>query len=58
MPVLTVSDALILAINDRRDAAESHRTPSGIAVDQVMVGIHTDAADEQAKSLASLCEQQ
>lgn len=58
MPVLTVSDALQLAINVLRDVAESRRMPSCSAVDQVMVGIHTDAADEQAKSLASLCEQQ
>jgi hypothetical protein len=58
MPMLSVADALRLAINVLRDVAESHKMPSGVEVDQVTANLHSDAADELETSLTALREQE
>ncbi len=40
MSELTLADALRLAINVLRDSAESHRMPSGIALDNARALAH------------------
>ncbi len=54
MPDMTPADALRLAINLLRDAAESRRMPSGIALDAAAATLHADAAETLEASLASL----
>lgn len=54
MPNLTVADALRLAINILRDAAESRRMPSGVELDDAIAELHADAADVLDESLAQL----
>ena len=54
MPDMTPADALRLAINLLRDAAESHRMPSGIALDPAGAELHADAAETLEASLAGL----
>ena len=41
---LTPADALRVAINVLKDAAESRKMPSGIAIDAATSDIHADAA--------------
>lgn len=54
MPLMATADALRLAINLLRVAAESRRLPSGIELDDPTAGLHADAADTLATSLADL----
>lgn len=54
MPELTVADALRLAINVLRDAAESRKMPSGIGLDDANVDLHAEAAETLEASLADL----
>ena len=54
LPDMTQADALRLAINVLRDAAESRKMPSGMALDEVTVEMHADAAEMLEASLAAL----
>ncbi len=54
MPALTVADALRLAVNVLKDAAESRRMPSGIELDQSTASLHADAAETLESSLAAM----
>jgi hypothetical protein len=54
MSELTLADALRLAINVLRDSAESHRMPSGIALDDPIVHLHMVAAETLEASLSDL----
>lgn len=54
MPQMTTADALRLAINVLRDAAESRRLPSGSELDDAAVDLHVDAAETLEASLADL----
>lgn len=54
MPDMTTANALRLAINVLRDAAESRKMPSGLALDQAMAELHIAAADELETSLADM----
>ena len=56
MPSLTPADALRVAINVLKDAAESRKMPSGIALDQVATELHAAAAETLESSLAALRE--
>lgn len=56
MPSLTPADALRLAINVLKDAAESRKMPSGIALDQPTADLHADAAETLETSLTALRE--
>lgn len=58
MPDLTTADALRLAINVLRDAAESRRMPSGIELDEITSALHSDAAETLEESLAGLLDQE
>lgn len=58
MPSLTPADALRLAINALKDAAESRKMPSGIALDQAAVELHVEAAETLESSLAALREKE
>lgn len=51
---LTVADALRLAINGMRDAAEARKMPSGMALDDASVALHAEAAETLEMSLAGL----
>lgn len=51
---LTIADALRLAINVLRDAAESRRVPSGIGLDESTVQLHFDAAETLEQSFSDL----
>ena len=52
--MLTLADALRLAINTLRDAAESRRLPSGIALDDATAALHAQAADQLEHELDGL----
>lgn len=54
MPDLTPANALRLAINVLKDAAESRRMPSGAALDQATADLHADAAETLKISLSGL----
>lgn len=54
MPNLTPADALRLAINFLRDASESRKMPSGVALDESTAELHADAAETLETSLAAL----
>lgn len=54
MPELTVADALRLAINLLRDAAESEKMPSGVPLDDAAISLHSDAAETLQNSLNSI----
>lgn len=54
MSALTIADALRLAINVLRDAAESRKMPSGAELDEATAGLHADAAETLEASLADL----
>lgn len=54
MPALTVADALRLAVNVLKDAAESRKMPSGIELDQATADLHADAAETLESSLAAM----
>lgn len=54
MTSMTTADALRLAINVLRDAAESRKLPSGVELNEATVGLHADAADTLEASLADL----
>lgn len=54
MTSLTTADALRLAINVLRDAAESHKLPSGAELNEATAGLHADAADTLEAALADL----
>jgi hypothetical protein len=54
MPHMTPADALRLAINVLRDAAEAQKMPSGIALDPSTSALHADAADTLEVTLADL----
>jgi hypothetical protein len=54
MADMTPADALRLAINLLRDAAESLRTPSGERLDQASGELHADAAETLETTLAAL----
>lgn len=54
MSRLTMADALRLAINVLRDAAESRRLPSGTTLDAAEVDLHDAAADQLQGALADL----
>lgn len=56
MPSLTPADALRLAINALRDAAESRRMPSGTELDEATVALHAEAAETLQGSLAELLD--
>lgn len=56
MPDILISDALRLAINILRDAAESARMPSGIALDQPTADLHAEAADTLETALADMAD--
>ncbi|KWW32427.1 MULTISPECIES: hypothetical protein [Cupriavidus] len=56
MPELTVADALRLAINLLRDAAESGKMPSGIPLDEAGISLHSAAAETLQDSLDSIVE--
>lgn len=51
---LTLADALRLAINVLRDAAESRKMPSGEVLDDITAELHTSAADVLNQSLVQL----
>ncbi|WP_213957528.1 hypothetical protein [Variovorax sp. dw_954] len=51
---MTPADALRLAINVLRDAAEARKMPSGIALDDATAEMHADAAETLETSLADL----
>ncbi|WP_186057829.1 hypothetical protein [Burkholderia gladioli] len=54
MADLTLADALRLAINLLRDAAESRKMPSGIELDDAAASLHADAAGVLEESLEQL----
>ena len=54
MSDMTPADALRLAINVLRDAAESRQTPSGIELDEATAELHADAAETLEASLVDL----
>ncbi|SPK77197.1 conserved protein of unknown function (plasmid) [Cupriavidus taiwanensis] len=54
MSNVTIADALRLAINVLRDAAESRKMPSGVELDEATAELHTDAAETLEVSLAKL----
>ncbi|MCY0852532.1 hypothetical protein [Cupriavidus sp. D39] len=54
MTSLTTADALRLAINVLRDAAESRKLPSGAELNEATAGLHADAADTLEASLVDL----
>ncbi|WP_181885637.1 hypothetical protein [Trinickia dinghuensis] len=54
MPDMTLADALRLAINVLRDAAESRKMPSGIELDGTAAELHATAADVLGESLEQL----
>lgn len=54
MSTIDLADALRLAINVLRDAAESGRLPSGIEIDEQQANLHADAADVLETSLRDL----
>lgn len=56
MPDLTLADALRLAINVLKDAAESRQMPSGIELDQATAELHAEAAETLESSLTVLRE--
>ena len=54
MPDMTPADALRLAINVLRDAAESRKMPSGAGLDDATAELHADAAETLETSLSAL----
>ncbi|MCA7889898.1 MULTISPECIES: hypothetical protein [Burkholderia cepacia complex] len=56
MPKIDLADALTLAINLLRDAAESHSMPCGVELDDRTAELHADAADVLAESRKLLNE--
>ena len=58
MPALTIADALRLAVNVLKDAAESRKMPSGIELDQDTADLHADAAETLESSIAAMQDQE
>ncbi|MBC9968921.1 hypothetical protein [Ralstonia insidiosa] len=56
MPNMTTADALRLAINVLRDAAESRKMPSGVELGDAEADLHVDAAETLEASLTDLKE--
>lgn len=54
MAAMTPADALRLAINLLRDAAEARKMPSGGSLDPAIADLHADAADTLEVTLAEL----
>lgn len=54
MSSLSVADALRLAVNVLRDAAEARKMPSGVGLDEAVAELHADAAETLEASLADL----
>jgi len=54
MNAISLADALRLAINILREAAESRTTPSGFQMDAGLAQLHADAAEILGISLGDL----
>jgi len=56
MNAISLADALRIAINLLREAAESRVTPSGVEMDPGLAQLHADAAEILAISLVDLLD--